>query len=242
MWWPSNARAHRQKTDFASPRLIPENPFSLTGWAGNYSQGRWGAHNLTLNNKTDALDLSEWDFVDEFTYSEAAVLMAGQLPNLSGKITGDPSPIHRRLVDACIKGVNARDRNEPIPDSQFAQKKSSGFVNGAIDMVLNIQSTITRNELARWLKVTGFKSKYRFEKVESLSPQLEEKPLSNRERDTLLTIIAALCKEAKIPYEKPAKAAGLIQSLATGMGVSIGETTIEGHLKKIPDALTTRMK
>ena len=69
-----------------------------------------------------------------------------------------------------------------------------------------------------------------------------EKPLSNRERDTLLTIIAALCKEAKIPYDKPAKAAGMIQSTAATMGVSIGETTIEVHLKKIPDALATRMK
>ena len=70
----------------------------------------------------------------------------------------------------------------------------------------------------------------------------ESKPLIARERDTLLTIIAALCNEAKIPYEKPSKAAGLIQSTAAKMGVSIGETTIEGHLKKIPDALGTRMK
>lgn len=68
------------------------------------------------------------------------------------------------------------------------------------------------------------------------------KPLGSRERDTLLTIIAALCTEAKIPYDKPAKAAGMIQSTAATMGVSIGETTIEGHLKKIPDALATRMK
>ncbi|MES2189144.1 MAG: hypothetical protein V4454_03415 [Pseudomonadota bacterium] len=69
-----------------------------------------------------------------------------------------------------------------------------------------------------------------------------EKPQSNRERNTLLTIIATLCVEAKIPYEKPAKAAGMIQSTAAKLGVAIGETTIEGHLKKIPDALATRMK
>lgn len=70
----------------------------------------------------------------------------------------------------------------------------------------------------------------------------DEKPLGTTERNTLLSIIAVLCKEAKIPYGKPAKAAGLIQSTAATMGVSIGETTIEGHLKKIPDALATRMK
>lgn len=68
-----------------------------------------------------------------------------------------------------------------------------------------------------------------------------DKPLGKRERDTLLSIIAALCKEAKLDYSKPAKTAGLIQSTAIGMGISIGETTIENHLKKIPNALATRI-
>jgi hypothetical protein len=69
-----------------------------------------------------------------------------------------------------------------------------------------------------------------------------ERPLGTRERDTLLTIIAVLCQDAGYDYTKAAKTAGMIQGTATGMGVSIGETTIEGHLKKIPDALATRMK
>ena len=70
----------------------------------------------------------------------------------------------------------------------------------------------------------------------------EVKPLGTRERDTLLTIIAVLCKEAKLDYTRHAKIAGLIKSTAANMGVDIGETTIEGHLKKIPDALRTRVK
>lgn len=69
-----------------------------------------------------------------------------------------------------------------------------------------------------------------------------EKPPGTIERNTLLTIIAALCKDAGYDHTKHAKTAGLIQSTADKMGVSIGETTIEGHLKKIPDALATRMK
>lgn len=75
-----------------------------------------------------------------------------------------------------------------------------------------------------------------------LSGDILDKPLITRERDTLLSIIAVLCKEARLDYNRSAKTAGLIQSLADGMGVSIGETTIEGHLKKIPDALRTRTK
>jgi hypothetical protein len=66
--------------------------------------------------------------------------------------------------------------------------------------------------------------------------------MGKRERDTLLTIIAVLCKEAKIGYERPAKAAGLIQHTAATMGISLPETTVEGYLKKIPDSLATRMK
>lgn len=73
-------------------------------------------------------------------------------------------------------------------------------------------------------------------------PSSSEKPLGTKERNTLLTIIAVLCKEAKLDHTRPAKTAGLIQSTAAGMGLSIGESTIEGHLKKIPDALGTRMK
>lgn len=69
-----------------------------------------------------------------------------------------------------------------------------------------------------------------------------DKPLATRERDTLLTIIAALCKDAGYDHTRHAKTAGLIYNTAVTMGVSIGETTIEGHLKKIPDALGTRMK
>lgn len=69
-----------------------------------------------------------------------------------------------------------------------------------------------------------------------------DRPLSTRERDTLLTIIAVLCKDAGYDYSKPAKTAGLIQSTAAGMGVSISETAIENHLKKIPDALGTRTR
>jgi len=77
----------------------------------------------------------------------------------------------------------------------------------------------------------------------SLAAQVKEiDPLDTRERNTLLIIIAALCKEATIDYNKPAKAAALIKSTADFMPVSIGETTIEGHLKKIPDALANRMK
>lgn len=66
--------------------------------------------------------------------------------------------------------------------------------------------------------------------------------LGTKERNTLLAIIAVLSKESKIDYTKHSKAAATIQNLADNMGVSIGETTIEGHLKKIPEAVRSRSK
>lgn len=81
----------------------------------------------------------------------------------------------------------------------------------------------------------------RFEEPKVKTP-FNEDPLNTRERNTLLTVIAALCKEAGLDYNKPAKTAGMIQSTAAKMGLSIGESTIEGHLKKIPNAIASRMK
>jgi hypothetical protein len=69
-----------------------------------------------------------------------------------------------------------------------------------------------------------------------------DQPLATRERNTMLSMIAVLCKEAKLDYKTPAKTAGRIRAAAEIMGIGIGETTIEGHLKKIPDGPETRMK
>lgn len=69
-----------------------------------------------------------------------------------------------------------------------------------------------------------------------------EKPVSTKELNTLLTIIALLCKEAKLDYTVSSKTADLILSTAADMGVAIGKTTIREYLKKIPDALESRTR
>lgn len=77
---------------------------------------------------------------------------------------------------------------------------------------------------------------------EIYNPQGSEKPLETKERNTLLTIIAALCRDAGHDYTRSSKAALAIQSTLANMGISIGESTIRGHLKEIPNALEARMK
>ena len=133
---------------------------------------------------------------------------------------------------------------------------SDKWLNDAKFFDFNEQK-FARDELARWLSAIGVKSAYEFKldrdeisqqsaqassKPTPETPPAAEKPLSAKERNTLLTIIAVLCKEYKLDYTKPAKTAGLIQGMAEFMKISIGETTIENHLKKIPDALGTRTR
>jgi len=97
------------------------------------------------------------------------------------------------------------------------------------------------------IKARGF---FMLEEVAKFESENDEKTalitaksiVCTKERNTLLTIIAVLCNEAKFDYTKAAKTAGFISSTAAKMGVPIGETTIEGHLKKIPDALGSRAR
>jgi hypothetical protein len=68
----------------------------------------------------------------------------------------------------------------------------------------------------------------------------EQRPLGTRERNTLLALIGVLCSEAKIDVRKPAAAAATIKRAAELMNVSIGESTIEEHLKRVRDGLDAR--
>ena len=64
-----------------------------------------------------------------------------------------------------------------------------------------------------------------------------ERPIGQRERDSLLVIIAALAKLAKINVAKPSAAATAIESEIRLMGTRLSSRAIEDHLRRIPDAL-----
>lgn len=67
-------------------------------------------------------------------------------------------------------------------------------------------------------------------------------PLGKRERETLLSIIGLLCAEANIDIKRHAKAAATIRNRAELEGIALGETTIEEHLKRVPDAMANKSK
>lgn len=65
--------------------------------------------------------------------------------------------------------------------------------------------------------------------------------LNKNSRNTLLTIIAALCDYAKIDFQERG-AAAQIARLTEASTTPVNEDTIGKYLKDIPDALETRMK
>ncbi|MDG1097144.1 MAG: hypothetical protein P8N23_05960 [Methylophilaceae bacterium] len=93
-----------------------------------------------------------------------------------------------------------------------------------------------------WAKTLDFEPIWADYSLDKKLIQKEPKPLSNRERDTLLIIIAALAQEAEINIEKTSKYGENIAQLTQQMGCPVGATTIEEKLKLIPDALESRAK
>lgn len=72
--------------------------------------------------------------------------------------------------------------------------------------------------------------------------EIDITPISNKERDTLLIIIAALAKVAGYDVSRSSKTADSLASLTQEMGAPISSSAIEGKLKLIPQALENRSK
>lgn len=80
-----------------------------------------------------------------------------------------------------------------------------------------------------------------FEQAVNGAPNGPEKPIAANERNSLLTIIAALCEYSAInPQERGA--ASQIAKLTEEIGAVVSDDTVRRALAKIPDALETRRK
>jgi len=79
------------------------------------------------------------------------------------------------------------------------------------------------------------------QKVSGDPAEDNERPLSTRHRNTLLTVIAALCKEAGIDYRERGTAKR-ISIAVSELGAAVSEDTIRGFLSDIPEAVESRSK
>jgi hypothetical protein len=136
--------------------------------------------------------------------------------------------------DCCFDFVSDKSRNHEAGDLCFRLVESYG-----LDYLCK-HGVVMLAELAR------FENKPKFIELdhanETTLPKQLLKPLGTRERDTLLTIIAALCKVAGHDYKQPAKTAEVIEGEAAEMGISISKRAIQDHLNKIPNALAPRVR
>lgn len=80
-----------------------------------------------------------------------------------------------------------------------------------------------------------------FEQSVNATPNGSDKPISSNERNSLLTIIAALCDYSGIPHQKRG-AASQIAKLTEEIGASVSADTVKRVLEKIQHALDARMK
>ncbi len=80
-----------------------------------------------------------------------------------------------------------------------------------------------------------------FEQTVSDSEKTTEKPLKTTERNSLLTIIAALCDYSAIEHQGRG-AASQVAKLTEELGAAVSVDTVRRMLAKIPDALETRLK
>jgi hypothetical protein len=81
----------------------------------------------------------------------------------------------------------------------------------------------------------------KFEQAINGPTEKPDKPLSTTERNTLLTIIAAMCKYEGIDPQVRGTAQR-IREMTDDLGAHVDDGTIRTVLAKIPDALETRMK
>ncbi|MGO9446411.1 MAG: hypothetical protein ACLPXB_16795 [Thiobacillaceae bacterium] len=100
---------------------------------------------------------------------------------------------------------------------------------------------VSLSNFAEWAESIGFELPEEFPgRPMARKTRLEDTPFGERERTTLLTLIAALATEAGIDISKTSKAASLIEGLTLGIGARVAARTIEEHLKRIPAALEKR--
>lgn len=175
---------------------------------------------MSIDGEVDVLDT--WIRTEDlYKWCEIRSIETG---DLCGQYDDNENKIIENAIDAA---ETARKKLEtPFFDEHFARRLESEVKNNEVTMEQYSKL------LAENIALLGG----------TYPPEKDDRPLQARERHTLLTIIAALCVEAGYEYKKHAKTAGLIQRIMARLGLNIGETTIENHLKKIPGALESRMK
>lgn len=143
--------------------------------------------------------------------------------------------LKQHIAEHCIEGAEAESllnrhkeqRKEFLEERRARPAKENYFPAGGLpkDAVIVVRTEDLRE----------------FEQSVNGVPRGAEKQVSTTERNTLLTIIAALCDYSAIKIDERG-AASQIAKLTEEIGATVSDDTVRRWLKAIPDALATRMK
>lgn len=147
------------------------------------------------------------------------------LIDIGGTFVDTENGIRLQLQERFEKGDKKEEFPFYSPGNYFPP---SGLPDGSVLVV-------------RSLALRDLETRVLVDSTQPLSPDATGKTLGQRERATLLTLIAALAKAAGIDLSQPSKASGQIEALTTELlGIRIPARTVENHLKAVPDALERR--
>lgn len=135
---------------------------------------------------------------------------------------------------AYMRTANKNGRRAAVPSLAFqGLLAKEGMIDEAnvAEVVAAYKAIIIENQ----------NMKERLANAKAEQPAKVDRPLSTRQRRTLLTIIAALCEHSSIDTMGRG-AAGQIAKLTEAIDANVTDETIAKALAEIPDALETRMK
>lgn len=148
----------------------------------------------------------------------------------------------KALLDAAPKKTESQKAQElPPPRSEEPEKSFTSKTN-SWDSKRNCDDYYPADGLpADSVIVVRTDALRELEKSLDSASEDWDKPLTATERNTLLTIIAALCENFKITIADP-KAAGKISGLTDLISTPVTDETVRKVLKLIPDAVGRRKK
>lgn len=152
----------------------------------------------------------------------------------------EPMNTRRYEIESCSRYLcNAAEMGAL---NYYNKKVFQSIEQPGLDEPIKIyQYTFSLQDLINFAKIKNHKLVLLDGKAKSDTPIGVEKPLSTTERNTLLTIIAALCDYSAIKHQERG-AASQIARLTEEIGTSVSADTVKRALEKIPDALDARMK
>jgi hypothetical protein len=177
----------------------------------------------------------KWKHVLETTILEATAL----------SLNIDPTKV-RAIKDKFTGDIIGVDESKKFKDRLFLATRRAAAKGGGFTLRGNV---VRLSEFATLAISLSWDVPSEFSELAETTDQSEiqnhddntlEKPLGERERVTLLVIIAALAKALNIEVSHRGTAAAQIESKTELIGARVPSRTIQEHLKRIPEALGKR--